>query len=55
MNRFDEMTKTVRIYFNDHAPVVVTANIMEVLLHIENAKMYPGYVSWDAMPDRRKQ
>ena len=38
---------TIILYFKDHAPVRYTGDWQRCALQVANARLYPGFVSWE--------
>lgn len=44
--------RRIILFFSDHAPVRFTGSDVLCFLEIENAKLHPGFVSWDEIAGR---
>ena len=41
--------RTIRLYFSDHVPMVVTGDAFQISIQLANAKLYQGFVAWEVL------
>ena len=39
----------LRLFFRDHQPVIFEGDLFSCVLQIKNARLYPGFVSYDVL------